>query len=385
MGACQSISSDDVVVVNSAPDKRSQKLIMHKKTLGGGSGSTTATSTSHDISRCNSSDEAKDDPKNNCNDKTKKAMKRTSSRVGLDAMIKERREQGHLVSNVVNIESRGTSTERTIQDVYEGVHDGKILGEGVAGLVRVVRHRATGLPYAVKILNLHRLAARRGQSAGQDSTEFVVRQEEALRNEISIMSQLDHPHIARLQEVYEDDENIYLVQEICSGGELFDFLDEQPDYYMNEGDALRCVWQMLSALRYLHSKGVVHRDLKLENFLFCTTKHLQLKMIGTCWQRTENAYYYSHTVPSNNRISFFNRCWQTLVTASTLTILLQASVCTIWLEHPTPLHPKSFEETMTRSVMYGQLASWLTCCSVGILHLEDVVDQNLLAKYAPTY
>ena len=181
----------------------------------------------------------------------------------MDAMVQERRTQGHLVSNVVHIESRESSS-RSIQDIYDGVDDGKVLGQGVAGVVRTVVHKATGLPYAVKVLNLDRLLARRDST--QDSAVFLEQQQEALRNEITIMSQLDHPHIARLQEVYEDDDNIYLVQEVCSGGELFDLLEDQPDYCFTEAEAVRLTWQILSSLRYLHSKGIVHRGRYQDGF-----------------------------------------------------------------------------------------------------------------------
>ena len=44
----------------------------------------------------------------------------------------------------------------------------------------------------------------------------------------------DHPNIVRLEEVYESHSEIYLVQEVCKGGELFDRLDEQPDYHYTE-------------------------------------------------------------------------------------------------------------------------------------------------------
>jgi calcium-dependent protein kinase len=91
---------------------------------------------------------------------------------------------------------------------------------------------------------------------------------------------LDHPNIVRLEEVYESHSEIYLVQELCLGGELFDRLDEQPDYHYTEAECARLVKQMLSAVRYLHSKGIIHRDLKLENFLFTnTTATSELKMI----------------------------------------------------------------------------------------------------------
>ncbi|KAL7539661.1 hypothetical protein ACHAXR_009485, partial [Thalassiosira sp. AJA248-18] len=90
----------------------------------------------------------------------------------------------------------------------------------------------------------------------------------------------DHPNIVRLEEVYESHSEIYLVQEVCKGGELFDRLDEQPDYHYTEAQCARLVKQMLSSVRYIHNKGIIHRDLKLENFLFSEVEaESELKMI----------------------------------------------------------------------------------------------------------
>jgi calcium-dependent protein kinase len=72
-----------------------------------------------------------------------------------------------------------------------------------------------------------------------------------LRNEIFIMCQLDHPIIVRIEEVYESTNTIYIVQELCLGGDLFDRLDVQPDYHYTEAQCARLVKQMLSAIRYL--------------------------------------------------------------------------------------------------------------------------------------
>merc|ERR1712232_131283 len=104
---------------------------------------------------------------------------------------------------------------------------------------------------------------------------------EQLRQEIFIMRELDHPNIVRLEEVYESENEIYLVQELCFGGELFDRLDEQPDYHYTEQQCARLVKQMLCAVRYMHSKGIIHRDLKLENFLFSSedASNAELKLI----------------------------------------------------------------------------------------------------------
>ena len=51
----------------------------------------------------------------------------------------------------------------------------------------------------------------------------------------------DHPNIVRLEEVYESHSEIYLVQEVCKGGELFDRLDEQPDYHVSKSSYRGCL------------------------------------------------------------------------------------------------------------------------------------------------
>jgi calcium-dependent protein kinase len=187
----------------------------------------------------------------------------SSSIIGLDSMIENRREEGNLQTNMVHME---VPFGKPIEEVYDGVHTGPVLGSGISGLVRLVTHKATGVKYAVKCLDLGLV----------DTTEGLAQ----LREEIFIMCQLDHPNIVRLEEVYESHTEIYLVQELCFGGELFDRLDEQPDYHYTEGECARLIKQMLCAVRYLHSKGIIHRDLKLENFLFSSTAaDSELKMI----------------------------------------------------------------------------------------------------------
>ena len=95
-----------------------------------------------------------------------------------------------------------------------------------------------------------------------------------------MLVQLDHPNIVRIEEVYESNNEIYIVQELCLGGDLFGRLNEKPGFHFNEVQSARLVKQMLSSVRYIHSKGIIHRDLKLENFLFSSTKEdSPLKMI----------------------------------------------------------------------------------------------------------
>ncbi|KAL7433533.1 hypothetical protein ACHAXM_003735 [Skeletonema potamos] len=183
----------------------------------------------------------------------------SDSRVGLHEII-----SGDLKNpNLVRIE---VPLGKPIEEVYEGVHDGPVLGSGISGIVRLVKHKKTGVQYAVKCLDLALI----------DSEEGLKQ----LKEEIYIMCQLDHPNIVRLEEVYESHSEIYLVQEICKGGELFDRLDEQPDYHYTEAQCAKLVKQMLSSVRYIHNKGIIHRDLKLENFLFSDLdEKSELKMI----------------------------------------------------------------------------------------------------------
>jgi len=188
--------------------------------------------------------------------------KKTGSAIDLENMLNEQNCTS-LSSKVVHIE---VPFGRPIEEVYDGVHSGPILGSGVSGLVRKVIHRKTGVEYAVKSLDLGLVETKEGL--------------EQLREEIFIMCQLDHPNIVRLEEVYESHSEIYLVQELCVGGELFDRLDDQPDYHYTETECARLIKQMLCAVRYLHSKGIIHRDLKLENFLFSSNApDSELKMI----------------------------------------------------------------------------------------------------------
>lgn len=182
---------------------------------------------------------------------------------GLEVIRDEIKRNGDFQTKVVHFED---SYGMTIKEVYSGVHDGPILGTGISGVVRKVTHKATGVQYAVKCLDL-----------GLVGTAEGLKQ---IREEIHIMCQLDHPNIVRLEEVYEGNNELFLVQELCSGGELFDRLDDQPDCHFTETQCIGLVKQMLSAVRYMHSKGIVHRDIKLENFLYSTlSSDSELKMI----------------------------------------------------------------------------------------------------------
>ena len=82
---------------------------------------------------------------------------------------------------------------------------------------------------------------------------------------------MDHPHIIKLYDVYEDTSNIHLITELCTGGELYDRVVEKAESeegHFHEDDAAILIRDILDGISYCHDVAkIVHRDLKPENFL----------------------------------------------------------------------------------------------------------------------
>jgi len=134
---------------------------------------------------------------------------------------------------------------QVLTQVYEV--EGQKIGEGTFGLVRRATHKVTKALRAIKTINKKKVSR------------------EELDGEIELMSELDHPHILKLYEVVEDIVNIYLVMELCAGGELFDRIVESKSF--SEKQAANVMQQIGAGVRYIHSRSICHRDLKPENFL----------------------------------------------------------------------------------------------------------------------
>ena len=93
---------------------------------------------------------------------------------------------------------------------------------------------------------------------------------------------MDHPNILKIYEVFEDDKFIHLVTELCTGGELFDYILEKKKF--SEKIAAHFLKQLFQAIVYCHHKGIVHRDLKPENLLLekhANTANLKVIDFGT--------------------------------------------------------------------------------------------------------
>mmetsp|Transcript_66089 Transcript_66089/g.125059 ORF Transcript_66089/g.125059 Transcript_66089/m.125059 type:complete len:530 (-) Transcript_66089:177-1766(-) len=169
----------------------------------------------------------------------------------------------------VTVTGRYHRLPKKLEDDYE--LEPKVLGSGYNGSVHLAKSRSTGGRFAVKGFKLHGVSDEK---------------KEELETECEIFLSMDHPHVARLTDVYESEDTLDLVMECMEGGELFHRVTERKRF--NERDAAEATFQMLLAVNYIHTHGIVHRDIKLENFLYerKDTDHLKLIDFGfsKIWQ-----------------------------------------------------------------------------------------------------
>mmetsp|Transcript_8204 Transcript_8204/g.18358 ORF Transcript_8204/g.18358 Transcript_8204/m.18358 type:complete len:479 (-) Transcript_8204:122-1558(-) len=141
-----------------------------------------------------------------------------------------------------------------IEDYFQ-IPKNRVVGEGSYGQVRQGKDRSTGALRAIKAIDKAKIS---------DHARF--------EKEVAIQQALDHPNIVKLYEIFKDAKKIYLVMELCTGGELFDRIVDAADkkgdgHAFDETQAATYMQQILGAMRYLHDHNFVHRDIKPENFL----------------------------------------------------------------------------------------------------------------------
>ncbi len=187
-------------------------------------------------------------------------------------------------SQFIKMKSKSLFSEYEIQEK---------LGEGTYGCVYKVLQKTTSFLRAVKAIKRKNV----------DSKSFS--------NEIAVLKTLDHPNIIKLFECYYDNNYYYMVEEYCSGGDLFDYIQKQKSF--SERKAGIIFKQLISAVNHLHKKKIVHRDLKPENIVFIKTNKkddIFIKIIdfgtsisikqGNLTQELGTIYYIAPEVFKNN-------------------------------------------------------------------------------------
>jgi len=142
---------------------------------------------------------------------------------------------------------------------------GNTIGEGEFGKVKLGWKQDGGVQVAIKLI--------RRDTVGNNPSRLAK-----IYREIAILREISHPNIVRLHEMSETERHIGIVLEYASGGELFDYILNHR--YLKDQPARRLFAQLVSGVGYLHKKGIVHRDLKLENLLLDRNRNIIITDFG---------------------------------------------------------------------------------------------------------
>lgn len=189
------------------------------------------------------------------------AQQRSASNVNLDGGV-ESAETGRPPKSRHDYSSNKQKEKETTFGEYVL---GQTVGEGEFGKVRLGWKRDGSAQVAIKLIKRETLGSNPGRLP-------------KIHREIAILRELSHPNIVRLFEMVETDRHIGIILEYASGGELFDYILNQR--YLKDNAARRLFAQLVSGVGYLHKKGIVHRDLKLENLLLDRNRNIIITDFG---------------------------------------------------------------------------------------------------------
>lgn len=145
------------------------------------------------------------------------------------------------------------STGLNISIRYKDLEKVRILGVGTFGQVWLVKHKKSGLPYALKQLNKREIM-------GHHQVEGVLREK-------NVMASLDHPFVIDLVSTYQDEAHLMMLIDLVQGGELFSVIHTDKRDGIPNGNARFYAACILEALSHLHCRNICYRDLKPENVL----------------------------------------------------------------------------------------------------------------------
>ncbi|EFN84927.1 RAC serine/threonine-protein kinase [Harpegnathos saltator] len=159
--------------------------------------------------------------------------------------------------------SKSTGKKKVTLENFEFL---KVLGKGTFGKVILCREKATGHLYAIKILR----------------KEVIIRKDEVAHTltENRVLRTTSHPFLISLKYSFQTADRLCFVMEYVNGGELFFHLSRSRVF--GEDRTRFYGAEIISALGYLHSQGIIYRDLKLENLLLDKDGHIKIADFGLC-------------------------------------------------------------------------------------------------------
>jgi serine/threonine protein kinase len=140
------------------------------------------------------------------------------------------------------------------------------LGRGAFSVVCRALNKANKETYACKILSRQSLA---------DPSDLA-----RFQREVNAMAFIRHQNVVALYDFFADDSNFYLIMDLCSGGELYQYICANGA--MDEPTAALIFRQVVAGVCALHDHGVAHRDLKPENIMFDAFPHVKVSDFGLC-------------------------------------------------------------------------------------------------------
>lgn len=143
------------------------------------------------------------------------------------------------------------------------------LGRGGFAIVYKVTNEKTNIDYAMKVISKQRYEGPKGPKSL-----------EKLKNEIQIQKSLNHPNIVRSYCSFSDAFNYYIVLEYCPGKTVQDLLRSSDKGYLSEGETRKILQDVIRALCYLHKRHIIHRDIKLENFMIASDGRIKIADFG---------------------------------------------------------------------------------------------------------
>ncbi|XP_037382320.1 serine/threonine-protein kinase Nek1 isoform X3 [Talpa occidentalis] len=139
------------------------------------------------------------------------------------------------------------------------------IGEGSFGKAILVKSTEDGRQYVIKEINISRMSSK---------------EREESRREVAVLENMKHPNIVQYKESFEENGSLYIVMDYCEGGDLFKRINAQKGILFQEDQILDWFVQICLALKHVHDRKILHRDIKSQNIFLTKDGTVQLGDFG---------------------------------------------------------------------------------------------------------
>ncbi|XP_048186316.1 serine/threonine-protein kinase Nek1 isoform X2 [Perognathus longimembris pacificus] len=139
------------------------------------------------------------------------------------------------------------------------------IGEGSFGKAVLVKSTEDGRQYVIKEINISKMSSK---------------EREESRREVAVLANMKHPNIVQYRESFEENGSLYIVMDYCEGGDLFKRINAQKGFFFQEDQILDWFVQICLALKHVHDRKILHRDIKSQNIFLTKDGTIQLGDFG---------------------------------------------------------------------------------------------------------